>query len=153
MLAVSSDLDLVDAEAAHQLASRERVEALVIDCDALDNVALAEIAARSQQLDIAVTACKSLIDAQAALARHRFDVIILEFWLGQETTIAFIHEIADAGTPCIVLTDLNEPDIRRIAFRAGAQAFLSKQALCSQALEGVTLAVLRSRLNAPRAAA
>jgi DNA-binding NtrC family response regulator len=148
MLADIPDLDLVDPSAICQTAAKERVEALLIDSDALDSLALVQIAALSQQLDIGVTATHSVADANAALARRGFDVIILDFWLGQETTVAFIHDMDAAGIPCIVLTDLNEPDIRRIAFRAGAQAFLSKQALCPQALESVTLAVLRQQLNA-----
>jgi len=87
------------------------------------------------------------------LDRH-LDVIYLEYWLGEETTVPFIHEIAAMrGAPCVVLTKFDEPDIRRITFRAGAQAFLSKTSLGPQALESVTLAVLRTQLIAPFAPA
>ena len=152
MLADVSDLDLVDFAANYGLPAKEHIVALVVDSDAIDCMSLAHIASRSQQLDIEVTACRSLADAASALASRHYDVIYLEYWLAGETTIAFIHQLTRAGTPCIVLTDLNEPDIRRIAFRAGAQAFLAKDALCPQALESVTLAVLRPQLVARAAA-
>lgn len=152
MLADVSHLDLPDFAVNYGLPAKEHIDALVVDGDAFDCVLMAHIAARSHQLDIDVTSCRSLADAGSAVALRRYDVIYIEYWLDGATTIAFIHEMTRAGTPCIVLTDLNEPDIRRIAFRAGAQAFLAKDALCPQALESVTLTVLRSRLVARAAA-
>jgi DNA-binding NarL/FixJ family response regulator len=92
-------------------------------------------------------------EAEAALKQVRFDVVYLDYWLGSETSVPFIHALdSQRGPPCVVLTDLDEPDIRRIAFRAGAQAFLSKQSLNTQGLEGVTLAVLRPQMNSTAAA-
>ena len=152
MLADDSGLDPMDFAATDGLPAKEHIDALLVDGDAIDCMSLAHIAARSQHLDIGVTPCLSLADAGAALAGRRYDVIYLEYWLDGETTVAFIHETTLAGTPCIVLTDLNEPDIRRIAFRAGAHAFLAKDSLGPQALDGVTLAVLRHLLNARAAA-
>jgi DNA-binding NarL/FixJ family response regulator len=147
---VFPDVDIAAAVDALGAPERETVHALLIDVDALDSVALDGIAARSKQLEIRITACRSLIEAHALVSQRRFDVIYLEYWLGSQTTIAFIHEMAARDrTPCIVLTDLDEPDIRRLAFRAGAHAFLSKDSLGPQALESVTLAVLRPQLSAP----
>lgn len=149
---VVPDVDIVAAAAdALNAPEREKIQALLIDADALDSVALDEIAARSKQLEISITACRSLHEAETLVSQRRFDVIYLEYWLGSQTTIAFIHAMAaNERAPCIVLTDLDEPDIRRLAFRAGAHAFLSKDSLCPQALESVTLAVLRPRLSPPR---
>jgi CheY-like chemotaxis protein len=128
--------------------AREKVHALLIDADARHCRALADIADRSRQLEFSITSCSSLDEAKALMAQRRFDVVYLEYWLGSETTIAFIHTMAALeAAPLIMLTDLDEPDIRRVAFRAGAQAFLSKDSLSPQALESVTLAVLRPRLN------
>jgi len=70
----------------------------------------------------------------------------VDYWLGLETSIPFIHGFAQkTQTPCILLTSLDEPDIRRIAFRAGVEGFLSKQEISTQAIESVTLAVLSRR--------
>ncbi|HXT05733.1 MAG TPA: response regulator [Roseiarcus sp.] len=145
---VAPDFDAAAAANIFSAPAREKIHALLIDADALDSVALDGIAARSKQLEICITACQSLNEAKALVSQQRFDVVYLEYWLGSQTTIAFIHDMAaHDGAPCIVLTDLDEPDIRRLAFRAGAHAFLSKDSLCPQALESVTLAVLRWRLS------
>ena len=147
---VTPDFDIAAAVDALHAPEREKINALVIDADTLDSVALDGIAARSKQLEISVTACRSIDEAETLVSQRSFDVIYLEYWLGTQTTIAFIHDMAAHDrAPCIMLTDLDEPDIRRLAFRAGAHAFLSKNALCPQALESVTLAVLRWRLSPP----
>ena len=147
---VAPDLDIAAATNIFSAPEREKIHALLIDADALDSLAVDEIAARSKQLEIRITACRSLDEAETLVSQRRFDVVYLEYWLGSQTTIAFIHEMAARDSaPCIVLTDLDEPDIRRLAFRAGAHAFLSKDSLCPQALESVTLAVLRWRLSPP----
>lgn len=133
--------------------ARDKIRALLIEIDALARETLDAIARRSKQLDIDVTACRSLEEAEVALKQVQFDVVYLDYWLGSGTSVSFIHALdAQQGPPCVVLTDLDEPDIRRIAFRAGAQAFLSKESLNPQALEGVTLAVLRRRISARTAA-
>lgn len=147
-----SEPEFADTAALHFAPAKEKVDALLIDRDFNDGLSLADIAGHSKQLEISITARRSLADARKLLAVRRFDVIFLEYWLGDETTVPFIHEVAE-NTPCVVLTEFNEPDIRRIAFRAGAHAFLSKISLCSQALESVTLAVLRTQLNQSLAAA
>jgi DNA-binding NarL/FixJ family response regulator len=134
--------------------NREKICALLVDGDPLDRLASMGVAAKSKQLDIVVTPCPSLDEADSLLSNRRFDVVFLEYWLGSQTSIAFIHALAARqGVPSIVLTSLDEPDIRRLAFRAGAHAFLSKDSLSSQALESVVLAVLRPTLCAADVAA
>jgi DNA-binding NarL/FixJ family response regulator len=150
----TANLDLEAIEVASELPPREKIHALLIDSDSLDGLILENLAARSRQLDFVTTRLRSLPDVAVLLSERRFDVIYLEYWLGEETSVSFIHDVATAqGPPCVVLTDLDEPDIRRIAFRAGAQAFLSKDALSPHALESVTLTVLRQTLGASSAAA
>ncbi len=147
---LAPEIDIAAAINTPSAPEREQIHALVIDFDAIDSLALAEIASRSKQLEIRITACRSLDEAEKLVSQRRFDVVYLEYWLGSQTTIAFIHDMAAKDrAPCIVLTDLDEPDIRRLAFRAGAHAFLSKDSLCPQALESVTLAVLGRRLSPP----
>jgi DNA-binding NarL/FixJ family response regulator len=132
---------------------REKVRALLIDGDPADAVNILGHAARSRQLVFDVVVCRSVVAAEAELQTAQFDVVYLEYWLGSETSIAFIHALASLrGAPCVVLTHLDEPDIRRVAFRAGAEGFLSKDSLNTQALESVTLAVLRLRMPAAHAA-
>jgi len=149
-----SQLAVATAEQKSLLrSSREKVRALLIDSDPADAVDILGHAARSRQLVFDVVVCRSVLAAEVELQSAEFDVVYLEYWLGSETSIAFIHALASLrGAPCVVLTHLDEPDIRRVAFRAGAEGFLSKDSLNTQGLESVTLAVLRLRMPAAHAA-
>ena len=123
---------------------RERVKALLIDDDG-DDIALFErLARKSKQLDFELIACRTLGAARRALMLNKFDVVYFDYWLGIETSIPFVHEFSRVNNvPAILLTGLDEPDIRRVAFRAGVEAFLSKEELLTQGLEAVTLTVLK----------
>lgn len=125
-------------------AEREAIRALLIDDDAEDFKIIAALAAKSKQLEVSLTNCRNIEEAGAALARMRFDVLFVDYWLGIETSIPFIQDFARTyDVPCVLLTGLDTLEIRRIAFRAGVEGFLSKEELSTQGIEGVTLAVLR----------
>jgi DNA-binding NarL/FixJ family response regulator len=127
-------------------AARETVRALLIDDDAADAAIISRLAAKSKQLDFKLRVCFTTDDALRAMAEHSFDVVFVDYWLGAQTSIAFISEFARANAaPCVLLTGLDEPDIRRIGFRAGVKGFLSKEEISAQAIECVTLAVLEGR--------
>jgi DNA-binding NarL/FixJ family response regulator len=121
---------------------REKIRALLIDDDADDRDLIARLAARSNQLEIELIACRSVEEAQA-LAHQPFDVVFVDYWLGSDTSIGFIHDFARAhDVPCVLVTGLDVPDVRRVAFRAGVEAYLSKEGMSTQALESVILSVM-----------
>ncbi len=123
---------------------RDRVCALLIDDDPDDAEIFRRLLAKSKHLDFDLATFATVADARAALTSRRFDILYVDYWLGFDTSIGFVHEFARANdVPSVLLTGLDEPDIRRVAFRAGVEAFLSKEQLSTQAIEGVTLAVLR----------
>jgi DNA-binding NarL/FixJ family response regulator len=125
---------------------REKIRALLIDHDSSDRLLFDKLSAKSRQLSFAVSSCASTAEAHAVLETDQFDVLYVDYWMETETSIVFINQFARSGAaPCVLLTGLDDPDIRRLAFRAGAKAFLSKDELSVQAIEGVTLAVLNQQ--------
>ena len=77
---------------------------------------------------------------------HAFDIVYVDYWLGDGVSIPFVQTLASRTTiPCVMLTALDEPDIREIAFRAGAAAFLSKDGLSTHSIDALSLAVLHRR--------
>ena len=126
--------------------ARDPVRALLIDDDNADISIMRLLSARSKQMDFFLKSCKSTPDARDALAASRFDILYVDYWLGEETSISFIHDVTqEYDVPCILVTGLDTPDIRRLAFRAGVAGFLAKDELSIQAIEAVTLTVLRPR--------
>jgi CheY-like chemotaxis protein len=127
---------------------RDKVRALLVDDDPVDASLIRRLAAKSRQLDISLTTCHSVAEAASLMENQQFDLLYIDYWMGWQTSIHFIHILSKAQSPpTVLITGLDEPDIRRIAFRAGVRAFLSKDELSTQAIEGVTLAVLQPANN------
>jgi DNA-binding NarL/FixJ family response regulator len=123
---------------------RDPVRALLLDDDRDDVMIIQTLTARSKQIELQVRATRSIVDARMALAETRFDILFVDYWLGAETSIAFIHEVTQTeNIPCILMTGLDTPEIRRCAFRAGVAGFLAKDDISIQAIDGVTLTALR----------
>ena len=134
--------------AFHTQTSRDKLFALLIDDDAADAAVIVRLAARSKQLDVDIKVCLSLDEGRRLSGERNFDLVYVDYWLGMQTSIEFIAEFTKRhAAPCILMTGLDEPDIRRIAFRAGVRAFLSKEDLSTQAIEAVSLAVLHGRVG------
>jgi DNA-binding NarL/FixJ family response regulator len=134
------------ALAYFSFAERERVDALLIDRDVADAAIIHRLAAKSKHIDFCLKSCASIDDARQILSEQTFDIVYVDYWMGDETSLAFIHEFSTMhDVPLVLLTGLDEPDIRRIAFRAGARGFLSKEEISTQAIEGVTLTALGAR--------
>jgi DNA-binding NarL/FixJ family response regulator len=134
------------ALAYFSFAERERVNALLIDRDVADAAIIHRLAAKSKHIDFYLKSCPSIDDARQILSEQSFDIVYVDYWMGDETSLAFIHDFSTMNdVPLVLLTALDEPDISRIAFRAGARGFLSKEEISTQAIEGVTLTALRAR--------
>jgi DNA-binding NarL/FixJ family response regulator len=140
-----SDLDqMLSFREEEMPPGRDAVRALVLDDDSVDVSIMRRLSLKSRQIELYLHACGSIADAQRALAKARFDILYVDYWLGEGTSIAFIHDVARRRQiPCILMTGSDTPEVRRVAFRAGVAGFLAKDELSIQAIESVTLTVLR----------
>lgn len=82
--------------------------------------------------------------ARSMLDRHRFDVVLCDFWLGCETTIPLIDDLKSAVIPCpvVLVSSLENDDIELIGRRAGAAGFVAKADLSSAALDRIFATLL-----------
>jgi CheY-like chemotaxis protein len=127
---------------------KDALRALCVDDDAEDVFVFSQLLAKSKQIDFTVTSCSGLTEAARLLERDHYGIVYIDYWLGVETSIGFIMGAGLRRWPPVVLvTGLDTPDIRRCAYRAGASAYLAKDNLSVQAVEGVTLAVLERRVR------
>jgi DNA-binding NarL/FixJ family response regulator len=126
--------------------ARDALKILLVDDDSTDAKVIERLASRSNQFAIDLRSCRSVEEAAEILSVQIFDVLLVDYWLGSETSISFIHRFARTqSAPLVLLTGLDVPDIRRCAVRAGVAGFLSKDELSIQAIEGVIIAALRDR--------
>ena len=123
---------------------RETIRVLLIDDDGVDATIIKNLMKNSKQLDFTLVTCRSVDEGKKAIEKCKFDIALVDYWMGCDTSIGFIHAFSHSQpVPCILLTGLDTPEIRRCAFRAGVAAFLAKDDLSIQAIESVTMAVLR----------
>lgn len=84
--------------------------------------------------------------ALSALARQRCDIVLCEFWMAGQTTMALIDEIKTlANLPVILMSALENDDIELIGRRAGADGLLSKNDLAAATLDRVFSTLLLRR--------
>lgn len=84
--------------------------------------------------------------ALSALSRHGCDVVLCEFWMAGQTTMALIDEIkAAADVPVILVSALDNDDIELIGRRAGADGLLTKSDLAVATLDRVFSTLLPRR--------
>jgi len=134
--------------------ARETVRVLLVDDDPVDRELIMRASRGGEQLEICYAQCGSSWEAKAWLNRERFDLAMVDYWLGDETSIPLIQEIHYRyNLPVILMTGLDTPEVRRCAFRAGVAGYLSKDALIVQAIECAALGVLYSRDARTRPAA
>ncbi|MCW2283927.1 DNA-binding NarL/FixJ family response regulator [Rhodoblastus acidophilus] len=122
---------------------RETVRVLLVDDDPIDRELIMRAARGGEQLDLHFTQCGSSGEAKASAGRAHYDLAIVDYWLGQETSIPLIQEFQHKyNLPVVLLTGLDTPEVRRCGFRAGITGYLSKDALIVQAIESAALGVL-----------
>ena len=87
--------------------------------------------------DYQVTHVGSLPDANQALEKDSFDVVLLDYRLGAETGLAFLQQLRSKSMdlPVILLTQLNSVDIDRQGMHAGCIEYLPKDEVTPASLE------------------
>jgi PAS domain S-box-containing protein len=121
---------------------------LVVD-DEPDDVAIArrELGARFR-----VDSVGSAAEARAQLRRERYDLVVLDYRLGDTNALAFLREAQGSeGSPAVVVVSgRNDPRVAAAAHDLGAFAFLAKDSFAGGALVAVAREALR--LDEPPAA-
>ncbi|MFN7726892.1 MAG: sigma-54-dependent transcriptional regulator [Rubrivivax sp.] len=87
--------------------------------------------------------------AQALLARHRYDVVILDITLPGQDGLGLLRDLRAAGNPCevVLITAFADLDTAIAALRAGANDFLLKPFRLTQVLNAVQRGLQRARLE------
>jgi DNA-binding NtrC family response regulator len=97
----------------------------------------------------AVQAAASAEQADELLARHRFDLVILDIKLPGRSGITLLRELRAQGNACevVLITAFADLDTAIEALRAGASDFLLKPFRVTQLLNATQRALERSRLK------
>ncbi|SON57653.1 osmolarity response regulator [Hartmannibacter diazotrophicus] len=121
-----------------------RVRVLLLDDDDVDARIVRHYLDKIAGFDFDVVHIRSIDEALKAAERDQFDIYITDYWLGKESSVAFIREVGqrDHAPPIIVFSQLDHSDIQEIGFRAGATAFIGKDLLSPDLLGSTIRSVL-----------
>jgi len=109
------------------------ISILLVDDDEEDFLITENLLLKSNHFKYQIQWCSSYQAAQAALHTHTFDLVLVDYFLGNKTGIDFIAENRDAGIwiPTILLTGLGTYDTDLKAMQSGAADYLNKNTLTS----------------------
>lgn len=118
----------------------EAVQVLLVDDDRTDYVLTRDMLSSEASGPHSLTWASDFDEALALADGNTFDVILLDYILGNRTGVEFLHELRSGGTrtPVIMLTAVEERSVDEEALSAGADEFLTKGAL-NAALLGRTI--------------
>jgi DNA-binding NtrC family response regulator len=119
---------------------------LVVDDEpGMRNFLIKTLAPRTGQ----VLAAASAEDAEGLLARHRFDLLILDITLPGKSGIQLLEQMREQGHPgeVVLITAFADLDTAIAALRAGAGDFLLKPFRLTQVLNAVRQGLERARLK------
>ncbi len=96
-----------------------------------------------------VLAAASAADAEQLLARHRFDLLILDIAMPGKSGLQLLQELRAAGNPCevVLITAFADLETAIQALRAGAGDFLLKPFRVTQVLNAFRQGLERARLK------
>ena len=119
---------------------------LVVDDEpGMRNFLLKTLSPRAGQ----VLGAGSAEEAEALLAKHRFDLLILDITLPGKSGLALLQELRQQGSPCevVLITAFADLETAIEALRAGAGDFLLKPFRVAQVLGAVKHGLERARLK------
>lgn len=109
---------------------------LILDDDAEDALSLTQKFARSDRATFAVKTALTLEDALVQMAEVVFDLVMIDFNLGDVTALEAMRSLADHGhlQPVLIVTGLATPERRQDAKDSGAFETLTKENINPESL-------------------
>lgn len=123
---------------------------LLLDDDPIDRRYVQWLLGRLSGFRLDVEIASTLKEAAALCAKRQYDLYLLDFWMGEETSLSLVSALrADGpdGRTIVVMSSLDDCAFQDISMRSGADLFLAKQDLSSGTLERMlpTIAQIASK--------
>ena len=130
---------------------RRPVNVLLVEDDDIDARIIKLVAELVEGFNLGLTRVDSLTGAKAALEGARFDICLLDFWLGRESSLRFLAalEQMDSLLGTVVLSNISQQDATKLRLSSGRNYFLPKADCTPQQLEQAIGAVIALQPSAP----
>jgi DNA-binding NtrC family response regulator len=101
---------------------------LLVEDDDTDARIIGLIADMVEGFDLGVTRVNTLTAATTALQQDKFDLCLLDFWLGRESSLRFLSalEEMDSRMGTVVLSNISPDEATKFRLGKGRNYFLAK---------------------------
>jgi DNA-binding NtrC family response regulator len=140
----------MNAISTEALRGRQLLRVLLVEDDDTDARIVLIFAAMSERYEFDLTRVKNIDEAREALARDAFDLCLLDYWVGHETSLRLLTSLDRPGSPIatVVLSNISHRDVESLRIPAGGAFFLSKGECSAKNLDNAVKAALRARSGA-----
>jgi DNA-binding NtrC family response regulator len=108
--------------------SRRHLNVLLVEDDDIDARIIGLVADLVENFELGVTRVSSLVDAKSAISNAKFDVCLLDFWLGRESSLRFLSalEEMDSRMGTVVLSNISPQEASNFRLATPRNVFLPK---------------------------
>lgn len=108
--------------------SRRFLNVLLVEDDDIDARIIGLVADLVENFELGVTRVNSIVDAKSAINTSKFDVCLLDFWLGRESSLRFLSalEEMDSRMGTVVISNISQQDANNFRLASCRNYFLSK---------------------------
>jgi DNA-binding NtrC family response regulator len=129
------------------LQGRQLLRALLVEDDDTDARIVVIFAGMSEKYDFELTRVKNIDMAREALTHSDFDLCLLDYWVGHETSLRLLTTLERPGSlvATVVLSNISLRDVETLRIPAGGAFFLSKGDCSAKNLDNAVQAALHTR--------
>src|ERR1700683_4887591 len=129
------------------LGSRPSLRVLLVEDDDIDADIVSIYAGMSEKFDFDLTRVTNIAHAREALKSGAFDLCLVDYWVGQETSLRLLTSLDRPGshTATVVLSNISLREVEMLRIPSGGATFLSKADCSVERLEDAVQAALQSR--------
>jgi DNA-binding NtrC family response regulator len=110
------------------LSSRRFLNVLLVEDDDIDARIIGLVADLVENFELGVTRVNSLVDAKSAIKTTKYDICLLDFWLGRESSLRFLSalEEMDERMGTVVLSNISPQEATNFRLATRRNFFLPK---------------------------
>jgi two-component system sensor histidine kinase/response regulator len=133
--------------ATSAVASRPLVRALLVEDDDIDADIVLIYAGMSERFNFDFTRVTNIANAWEALKAESFDLCLVDYWVGQETSLRLLTSLDRPGshTATVVVSNISLRDVEILRIPSGGATFLSKGDCSPKSLENAVQAALQAK--------
>jgi CheY-like chemotaxis protein len=127
-------------------AVRKPLCVLLLEDDDDDAYLISARFAKSDRFSVQIIHVKTCAAAAEVLSHGEVDLVISDYWLGQENSLDFLQTYSgrNGGLPALLLSGIADQEVLEAGLRAGANLFLGKQELSTYSLDNAVFATLHA---------